>query len=370
MSQPDPMERGRSDGLTRRLRFVQPELEQAYLASRRRSPRASDLVALSLLPALALMGLAFDGALPLADHAQAILRTLEIAAFLLAASLVGWPRARHAGFWLPLLPHGVAAVSLATIALDLLGDGAGGLAVGLLMLHLLAIHALARLDWRQAGIVGLIVVLVLLLAGHRMALGAGLLIGPALLLSLAVLLTMAGRYRSEREDRRRWSRERLLEELCRRDPLTGLHNRRSFFEYGQHLMKRRPRPPLALLLVDVDHFKQFNDHHGHLEGDRSLCRLAGMMQAAASGAEDRVGRLGGEEFGLLLTGRLHGDTRDLARTLCRQIATSGPDDPAPITVSIGVAVLDPGEVRSWESLYIEADLALYRAKGRGRNNVV
>lgn len=370
MSQPDPMKRGQSDGLTRRLCFVRPELEEAYLASRRRSPRGSDLVALSLLPALALTGLAFGGALPLAGHTEAILRTLAVTALLLAAGLVGRPRARDADFWLPLLPHGVVAISLAAIALDLLGGGAGGLGVGLLILHLLAIHALSRLDWRQMGIVGLIVVLVLPLAGHRMALGAEGLIEPTLLLSPAALLTMAGRYLSEREDRRCWSRERLLQERCRRDPLTGLHNRRSFFEYGQQLLERRPRPPLALLLVDVDHFKQFNDRHGHLEGDRALCRLAAQLQTAGSGADDRVGRLGGEEFGLLLPGRLGGAACDLARTLCRQIATPGPDGPAPITASIGVAVLDPGEVRSWESLYIEADLALYRAKRRGRNNVV
>ncbi|KQP35496.1 diguanylate cyclase [Pseudorhodoferax sp. Leaf274] len=166
-----------------------------------------------------------------------------------------------------------------------------------------------------------------------------------------------------------------LQALATTDPLTGLANRRKLDEVLQLEFRRvqRGAAPLSLLLVDIDHFKQFNDTHGHHVGDEVLQRVAAEMTRLAQRAGDLAARLGGEEFVLLLPGAGAEEAALLAQALRRQVGALdlGTAAAGRITVSVGVATVDaalqlsePGE------LLRRADAALYRAKREGRNRVV
>lgn len=156
------------------------------------------------------------------------------------------------------------------------------------------------------------------------------------------------------------------------DPLTGLANRRSFLQDAEQVAKRQVTKgrPIAVFLVDLDHFKSINDRFGHAVGDRVL-KLFGDVATANLRSTDLVGRLGGEEFAVLLSDA----TRDNAFIVAERIRAAfetagGVVDQLAIaaTVSIGIAIIqDPSQ--DLNMLLGQADQALYRAKARGRNRV-
>ncbi len=156
------------------------------------------------------------------------------------------------------------------------------------------------------------------------------------------------------------SRELLgeLERLSREDGLTGLANRRCWDEQLQREVDRARRGarPLSVLLCDVDHFKQINDHHGHAEGDAVLRRV-GERIASRVRSGDVVARLGGDELGVCCPDT----TLDEAVTLALQLRAVVLDRASSVTVSIGVATLEVTDATP-EPLLDRADRALYRAK--------
>lgn len=155
----------------------------------------------------------------------------------------------------------------------------------------------------------------------------------------------------------------------RTDTLTGLANRRSFDEdLGRRLDQwRRHKVPVSLLLVDIDRFKQVNDHYGHPVGDAALKWVAG-MHAGALRQMDLAARYGGEEFGLILPGTKLSDAANVAERLRATIAAKQfqeGEHEFPVTVSIGVAVTLAGDTPA--AILKRADEALYAAKQNGRN---
>ncbi len=175
--------------------------------------------------------------------------------------------------------------------------------------------------------------------------------------------------------------EARLRELARTDPLTGIANRRTLFEEADREIRRclRRGRPLAFALLDVDRFKDVNDGFGHDAGDRILRELARIL-AEGLRSEDLVGRLGGEEFGLLLPEtdlpgafltmeRLRSAVEETPFALHGEGSGDAPPETIRITVSLGLALLAPAEA-GFEPLYRRADQALYRAKSLGRNRVV
>ncbi len=165
----------------------------------------------------------------------------------------------------------------------------------------------------------------------------------------------------------------LLYQQAIRDPLTGLYNRRHMLDLLEHEVEqsRRYGLPLSVLALDLDLFKHINDAYGHPAGDQVL-GVAAQRMSFALRKVDRLGRMGGEEF-LVLCPRtdLEG-----ARLLAERIRLSMESEQVPglpdqkvVTVSVGVAVLDP-DVDEVEALLAKADARLYEAKGRGRNQVV
>jgi diguanylate cyclase (GGDEF)-like protein len=174
--------------------------------------------------------------------------------------------------------------------------------------------------------------------------------------------------------------ERLRAELAEeavRDPLTGLHNRRHLDRALRADLASRPRTGgLAVLVVDVDHFKSVNDRLGHAAGDRVLTAVAGTLAAAVRDG-DTAARLGGEEFVLVLPGAGHAQALERAERVRRTVALArhAVDGGAlgavelGVTVSIGVAVC-PADGTTADALLAAADRALYAAKAAGRDRVV
>ena len=164
-----------------------------------------------------------------------------------------------------------------------------------------------------------------------------------------------------------------LQKFSYEDALTGLKNRRYFDQLFEHqcAVAVRSQMPLSLLVVDIDHFKDFNDTHGHEAGDCALRAIAGVLHRQFR-ESDIVCRYGGEEFVVILPGAHTVDARERAETLCR-VAAKTPllfEDKAlaPVTVSVGAASW-PESCTSPDQLLTLADQALYRAKHDGRNRV-
>ncbi|NBF40768.1 MAG: diguanylate cyclase [Spirochaetes bacterium] len=168
-----------------------------------------------------------------------------------------------------------------------------------------------------------------------------------------------------------------LERISRTDGLTGIANRRYFDEAYEREWQHTVRDgsPIAAILADIDYFKAYNDHSGHLEGDECLRRIAEVLEGAARRRTDLVARYGGEEFMILLPDA-ELETADVAaedlRRRIEKLAIPHPASPVGpvVTVSFGVAVMRPTEAADPSSLLREADTALYQAKALGRNRVV
>ncbi|WP_238520999.1 sensor domain-containing diguanylate cyclase [Azospirillum doebereinerae] len=167
--------------------------------------------------------------------------------------------------------------------------------------------------------------------------------------------------------------EEALRDMASRDPLTGIYNRRSFMEMARQQLARAHRfhEPLAVFVLDVDHFKKINDTYGHATGDDALRMVAGGCQAILR-EYDVLGRLGGEEFVVVLPGATADETRVVAERVRRNLARMpipAPEGRFHLTSSIGIAGLE-GATDTLEKAIHRADLALYRAKHEGRNRVV
>jgi diguanylate cyclase (GGDEF)-like protein len=159
---------------------------------------------------------------------------------------------------------------------------------------------------------------------------------------------------------------------ARTDPLTGLANRRYFLAaadqaLGTMLSTDRP---LALILLDIDHFKEINDSHGHPVGDEVLRALCARLHKFLR-SDDLLGRLGGEEFGVLLPDTPNTKAHEIALRLCQAVAASPfptTVGPVSVTISLGVTSLIRGDL-SCAELLSRSDKALYAAKAAGRNQV-
>lgn len=161
-----------------------------------------------------------------------------------------------------------------------------------------------------------------------------------------------------------------LEELSVTDELTGLVNRRHLGELFEREIQRADRTgaPLAVLMIDLDHFKRFNDRFGHLAGDELLSRLGEFFEKQLR-PTDVAARYGGEEFALLLPGAGRDEAGATAERLRAGFAELAEDVRHGVTMSIGVAIL-PEDGGDEEQVLAAADQALYEAKRRGRNRVV
>ena len=166
--------------------------------------------------------------------------------------------------------------------------------------------------------------------------------------------------------------EATLIRVAHSDVLTDLPNRRAIMTRFRTEVARaaRQRQPLAMLIFDIDHFKQVNDTHGHLAGDAVLKNIA-VTLATGKRNEDVLGRIGGEEFMLLLTHHSADNARHLAERLREHVAAAALDfegKTLSVTVSGGISVY-PADGEDWDHLFAQADRRLYESKRNGRNRV-
>jgi len=173
----------------------------------------------------------------------------------------------------------------------------------------------------------------------------------------------------------RWrDREASYQRLASTDALTGLTNRRRFLELATRELARARRynTPLALMIVDLDHFKAINDQHGHQVGDQALAHAARVLAAAVRDV-DVISRHGGEEFAILLPMTDAEGAFEVAERCCRRLADTPLEasgiGPIEVTCSLGVAAGVGSEVGTLDDLLQRADAALYRAKAGGRDRV-
>jgi diguanylate cyclase (GGDEF)-like protein/PAS domain S-box-containing protein len=181
-----------------------------------------------------------------------------------------------------------------------------------------------------------------------------------------------------RDNRARIEQVEQLTSISIHDAVTGIYNRRYFNDFLEKAWGRavREQSSLAILMADIDHFKAYNDHHGHLQGDTCLGRVAQAMASGVRRATDALARYGGEEFGVIL-----GDT-DLtgARHVAEQLRAAVtelhlPHESSPVadhvTISVGVAAAKPAasDAEGALGLLRAADAALYRAKSLGRDRI-
>jgi diguanylate cyclase (GGDEF)-like protein len=165
---------------------------------------------------------------------------------------------------------------------------------------------------------------------------------------------------------------RKLQRLATVDELSGLPNRRASMAYLEDCLRRAHTldQPLSVLMVDIDHFKSINDRHGHAKGDEVIREVARTLGGAVR-LQDRAGRIGGEEFLVVLPGATTSHAQAIAERMragVQQLGWSDAGESDPVTVSIGVASRVDRD--SAASLVTRADQALYAAKNQGRNRVV
>ncbi len=190
---------------------------------------------------------------------------------------------------------------------------------------------------------------------------------------LQVTLALAlRRHAHEAEERK------SLQSLAHTDPLTGLGNRRHLYETLDKAWEdcHNNDRPLGILMIDIDHFKQFNDSCGHAAGDRCLTQVAGTLLEACGDAGATVGRWGGEEFLAVLPGGTAEQARHLGEQLIAHVeattaTTADQTAQSPVTISVGAAVAWPAAAEGgWQALVSQADDRLYDAKLAGRNQLV
>lgn len=166
-----------------------------------------------------------------------------------------------------------------------------------------------------------------------------------------------------------------LEAISRTDSLTNIANRRHFDEVilNEWSRARREKTPLTLLMIDIDHFKVFNDTYGHVRGDACLKEVAQALNQSVTREYDFVARYGGEEFAIILPLSNH---VSLIAERCRhnvealQIPHRNSPSGSVVTITVGVATLTPDADKDLNQLIVQADTALYQAKEQGRNCVV
>lgn len=165
--------------------------------------------------------------------------------------------------------------------------------------------------------------------------------------------------------------------MARVDALTGVSNRRAFAESLDSEVRaaQRAKAPLGLLMIDIDHFKTYNDHYGHPAGDQCLKEVAALLQRVVRRPRDRLCRYGGEEFAVLLPGTPLEGVVGVGREIVDKVRALGlahtarPDGRGVVTVSVGGASLVPVQPEEAQTLLRLADQALYAAKAGGRDRL-
>jgi diguanylate cyclase (GGDEF)-like protein len=362
-----------------RLRFDDPDLERRFRRSHLAKSRAQ--ISRNLLLGIgfvigfsALTHLVLPG--PVNRPLDLIRLSVLGPVFLIALLLV---HSRLYQRWYPIVcPYGAAVFGIGVVVLAVIAASQGVNLIASVVLAIIYNYLMLGLAFRPALSTSLLV----LLSYPIIATFAGMpasqrLVDVGVLLFTNVIGAIVC-YSLERANRTNFLESQLLIETARRDGLTGIANRRTFDEHVDRVWAQAAREgrPLTLLMIDIDHFKAYNDRFGHQAGDECLRRVAWSLSSHARRPLDITARYGGEEFAMILYDARRQHAEDMARQIQLGIESLGmahPASPGPstrLTVSIGIACIDPQSDRSHYGFIQLADEALYAAKERGRNCIV
>ena len=293
---------------------------------------------------------------------------------LLVAGAIVIRRGRGDYGWLSWTMYSAMGLAIAVTTLIVHGKGAFAAENAQIVVVMAAFLPLG-LTFRRALAAALLVALVsafmLLFLDTRHGFGHSLQIVAMLL--MAVPVSAMGGYLREHSQRRQFLLTTILDRQANTDPLTGLANRRSLFTHAERIVHLATKQgvAVALAIIDVDHFKRFNDSYGHGAGDLALQRIAHALSADLRHPLDIAARLGGEEFCILLYGATPDDAHarfDGVLARIRRLAIPHIRSPGGfLTLSIGAATLARGE--RFNTLVSRADAALYRAKHEVRDRI-
>jgi diguanylate cyclase (GGDEF)-like protein len=277
---------------------------------------------------------------------------------------------------------------LAVVATTLLGLGVGAIQIiatlggtsilfPCLMLTIIFIYFMAGLIFYQAVGANALVMLAYFAAGTALQLPGREFAYDAMAMVAANVFGASVIYMHEKTSRMRFLEACLLRELVARDGLTGIQNRRMFDQHIQRVWQQavREQERVAVLLADIDCFKDYNDRYGHQAGDECLRAVAVSLSQCARRPLDFVARYGGEEFAVVLYEASREYVAEVLTRIQRSIAELNIPHEASrvasrLTVSIGAAFILPSSSRTHDGLIQLADEALYSAKEQGRNRVV
>jgi len=359
----------------RRLRF-RPGLESNYRAEQFRGDlkflRASlGMISLSLVAMFEIEHLVMPAIRELLPNYLRI--GVLVPTMILAFALTFIPRAET---WYPRLMAVLLPIALAVIAwVTLWAWGLGENSVfARLVIATVAIYFLFGLPFRSALATSLIAIGFYAAAAVAMSVPALELTNYLTMLFVANVFCAVGAYNMEYMRRTAWLEARLLDEVAQRDGLTGIYNRRRFDEHLGHVWQHavRENRPIALLFADIDHFKAYNDRYGHQAGDEAMKAVANVLIQFARRPLDLVARYGGEEFAVVLYDTTQAYASEVAERLLEDVRRLGiahqdSSAAAVLTISVGVACVQPAARRSSAGLLQLADQALYAAKDGGRN---
>ncbi len=352
-----------------------PELESEYLAIDLRQSRTIVRATAACSCALWLA----HGAEQLATQGTNGVLLVQLAV-LLAASLVLASVAWSASFERRYRPVAnlVAPVRSCVVAMHM----AQGLAHGQLeflmplpLMHVIPFFLLG-LRFRPALLSGALGTVTFIGGSIFFALPLPLLVRSSIFLVVTLIGCAVAARQLERWARTRFLESHLVAELAQRDALTGTKNRRVFAEHLARIWQQAAREcrRIAIVLIDVDHFKAYNDRYGHLAGDEALRRVARTLQGFVLRPLDLLARYGGEEFAAILYDAAGRDAHALADRMRRAVMAlaiehRGSPTAETVTISIGVAAIEPVPERDCRGALQLADQALYEAKVKGRNTV-
>jgi diguanylate cyclase (GGDEF)-like protein len=314
---------------------------------------------------------------PQLNRIPSIIRMLIIVPALLIALGASFPRNRHRIFP-PVIVVAVTILGLSGAAIQIIAS-LGGVSILFpsLMITILFIYLMGGLIFYHAVAANVIVMLAYLAAGTALALPGHDFSHDALAILATNLFGASVSYMHEKTSRMRFLEACLLRELVARDGLTGIQNRRMFDQHIARVWQQavREEERIAVLLVDIDCFKDYNDRYGHQAGDECLRAVAVSLSQCARRPLDFVARYGGEEFAIVLYQASHDYVAEVLTRIQRSVAELNIPHEASrvasrLTVSIGAAFVLPSAERTLEGLIQLADEALYSAKEGGRNQVI
>ena len=245
-----------------------------------------------------------------------------------------------------------------------------------ILLVAMFVYLLSCLQWRQAIAANMIILAAFIYMEVMYQHNPDIRMYQIIFMLAANSIGAYGGYFLEHSVRTMFLVNNLLNELAELDGLTGLSNRRTLNIHLDRIWRQavRDQQAVAVAMIDVDHFKKYNDRYGHAQGDAALRAVADIIAHYARRPLDITARYGGEEFAVVWYHPSAAELPRMAEVLCKAVVgmdfPHADSDIGKLSISVGVAMMTPDAQQSSADLLKAADLALYRAKEQGRNRVV